>query len=356
MNRRGFLQQLGAGAAALGATPGVNLAVPAGKAPAAVIKLLGVGGTGGAIVSSIDTAAYPELAQTLCLAISENTPCGRSVDRLLTLWSTEDRQLSEETDWLGPRSVLEERILNLRTDIAQQLGDCDVLIVVAGMFGQFEPCVVPAVASAVRARGITVLAVLITPVFAELDAHCLQGGGLWLTRACAHHTVVVPAADHRVFLRKPLHSHPEVMDTLNAASRSITALLGLAKDGGAQLRDLGCPLSAAGVLYYCREIEQTMPDIVMRLQGHLAESRKWLAEVDSGLIDPLARGGALETKLFLDICEIYSILGNLRWASRFFEVPQRPDDPALAHLLEEARLTEDAITLRCFPDEPWRLE
>lgn len=295
MDRRYFLQLVGAATGA-GAFPGIAKAAMVGQATRPIIKVVGVGGAGGNIVSRLHKEGIKGLAETICIDTDESAMDNLLADRKILIGSGERLTKRHPTEaW--------KLAFSHREAIKSAVAGSDIVVVVAGLGGMTGTCLAASIISRARQTKACVIAVLVMPfLFQGNNGHWEDG--LLIAQNGAHFTITISNAA----IADSLGEDTPLLDIFAASDRAvrntIETVLNMTGSGATFLQNSRSAVDQASVVAFCRLTEKGIVSRLPHLQEMLDEARtctNQLNELDTGLaqaielrLQPAGRNGDKE--------------------------------------------------------------
>ena len=277
MDRRYFLQLVGA-ATGIGAFPGIVKAAITGQVSRPIIKIVGVGGAGGNIVTQLHKEGIKGLTETICIDTDESAMVNLLADRKIVIGSGERLTKRHPTE-------AHKIAFSHREAIKSAVAGSDIVVVVAGLGGMTGTCMAASVISHARQAKACVIAVLVMPFLFEGNNRHWEDG-LLIAQNAAHFVITISNAA----IADSLGEDAPQLDVFAASDRAvlntIETVLHMTGSGATFLQNSMSAVDQASVVAFCQLAEKEIVSKLPHLQEMLDEAHactNQLNELDTGL-------------------------------------------------------------------------
>lgn len=224
MDRRNFIYGIGT-LAASGTLPAPAFASPLSRTPRPVVRIFGIGGAGGSIVSRLMTTDVAGINEYICIDADKQSLDRCQAHKKILLNGEQPHPLKDASQ-LAIAS--QEEVAEVRASVT----GADVVIVVAGFSGETGTNIAPLVAWHGRRSGAHVAALVVAPFPVEDMQRIFKAdGGIQKTQLNAHIAMTISNEAIAASLGDQATMAEIFAASENAAQQSIQALLTLMVNG-----------------------------------------------------------------------------------------------------------------------------
>ncbi len=264
MDRRYFLQLVGA-TAGIGTVPGIAKAAMNGQVSRPIIKIVGVGGAGGNIVSKLKSEGIDGIHEFICIDTDGEALNRCLADRKIVIGTGERLTKHHPTE-------AEKLAFAHREEIRSAVAGSDIVVVVAGLGGKTGTRMAPSVISRARRESACIIALLITPFPFEHKDNRHTDAGLLMAQSGAHYTFTISNAAIWDRLMGCSTLFPAYIASDRAAHNAIEMIISMARSGTISINDDISSIDQASAMNFCHMVEKEIVAKLPQLQEMLDES------------------------------------------------------------------------------------